>query len=93
MFYPCEKEIYQLHQKITSLQERLALSYGEFASQKEKEAYDNFNKKHMHERLLFKYNNGRIPYIIPTHVGIDTVLTVVCPICGETENITDTEAW
>ena len=79
--------------QINNLQERLSLSYGEFASQKEKEAYDRFEEEHMHDRLSSRYNGGRAPYLIPTGTGVGTNLKVVCPICGESKNITDTSVW
>jgi regulator of replication initiation timing len=79
--------------QINSLTTRLALSYGEFSSAKEKNAYFDFENRHMHDRLTSRANGGRTPYLIPTGTGIGTLLTVVCPICGEKENITDMEAW
>lgn len=79
--------------QINNLKERLSLSYGEFASQKEKEAYDEFEKEHMHDRLTSQYNGGRAPYLIPTGTGVGTNLKVVCPICGESKEITDTSVW
>lgn len=102
----CNKEIAEHNQKlhddavsivraeyedqIKYLKERLAMSYGEFASQKEKEAYDQFEKEHMH---ISRYHGGRVPYLIPTGTGIGTHLEVVCPICGEKKDITDTGVW
>ena len=83
----------EYEEKIQQLEERLRLSYGEFASQKEKEAYEQFEKEHMHDRLSSKYNGGRAPYLIPTGTGVGTSLTVKCPICGESKNITDTGVW
>lgn len=79
--------------EIQSLKNQLSLSYGEFASQKEKNAYEEFEKIHMHNRTTSKYNGGRAPYLIPTGTGFGTNLRVVCPICGESKDITDTEAW
>ena len=79
--------------EIAYLKERLSMSYGHFASQKEKDAYDDFNNRHMHERLTMKAQSGKAPYLIPTGVGIGTHLEVVCPICGAKENITDLEVW
>lgn len=79
--------------QINNLEEQLSLSYGEFASQKEKEAYDEFEKEHMYDRLSSRYNGGRAPYLIPTGTGIGTILKVVCPICGESKDITDTSMW
>lgn len=88
-----EKVSDELKDKIQALQERLDLSYGEFSSQKEKDAYLDFEQRHMHERLTMKSQGGKAPYLIPTGTGIGTYLEVVCPICGEKENITDLEVW
>lgn len=79
--------------EIEMLKQRLALSYGEFSSQKELDAYNDFTNRHMHDRLTSKYNSGRAPYLIPTATGIGTILKVVCPICGESEDITDMEMF
>ena len=79
--------------QIKYLKERLAMSYGEFSSQKEKDAYDDFEQRHMHQRLTMKIQSGKAPYLIPTGTGIGTHLEVVCPICGAKENITDMEVW
>ena len=83
----------ELKDEIRTLKQQLDLSYGQFASKKEKEAYDEFEKEHLHERLTMKIQSGKAPYLIPTYVGVGTNLEVVCPICGEKKNITDTEAW
>jgi hypothetical protein len=79
--------------EIAHLKERLSMSYGEFSSQKEKDAYNDFEQRHMHERLTTKSQGGKAPYLIPTGTGIGTHLEVVCPICGAKENITDLEVW
>ena len=84
---------HQYEDEIAQLKQQLSLSYGEFASQKELDAYRDFEKRHMHNRLTFRYNGGRAPYLIPTGTGVGTVLKVVCPICNESEDITDMEAW
>lgn len=83
----------ELKDQIHSLQERLTLSYGEFSSEKEKLAYEQFEKEHMHDRLISKYNGGRAPYLVPTGTGLGVLLKVVCPICGESKDITDVGAW
>ena len=80
-------------EKIKNLENELRLSYGSFASEKEKQAYEDFEKRHLHDRLKSKFNGGRAPYLIPHHDGIGTMLKVKCQICGEEEDITDTEAW
>lgn len=83
----------ELIDQIQALTEQLRLSYGSFSSQKEKDRYLQFEQRHMHNRAESKANGGRAPYLIPTGTGIGTVLKVVCPICGESEDITDTEVW
>ena len=83
----------QLRRENERLKERLLLSYGEFSSTKEMTAYEEFVKRHMHDRLVSRANGGRAPYLIPTGTGIGTNLKVVCPICGAIEDITDLEAW
>lgn len=82
-----------LKSQIASLKERLSFSYGEFSSQKEKDAYDDFTERHMHQRMTLRAQGGKAPYLIPTGTGIGTILYVKCPICGEEENITDMEVW
>lgn len=80
-------------QRIKSLNERLRLSYGEFRSQKELDDYNAFVEEHMHDRGTSRYNSGRAPYLIPHWDGIGRTLQVVCPICGEKKDITDTSIW
>ena len=80
-------------EEIERLKERLAMSYGEFASQKEKEVYADFRKRHMHDRLTSRANGGKCPYLIPTGTEIGTILYVKCPICGKEEDITDESVW
>lgn len=79
--------------EIERLENELKMSYGAFASEKEKQAYNEFVQKHMHDRRTSRYNGGRIPYLIPNYFGIGRGLQVVCQICGESEEITDTEVW
>ncbi len=83
----------KLKEKIASLEERLSLSYGEFASKKELKAFKAFEKKHMHQRATSKIQSGEAPYIVPHGTGIGTCFTVVCPICGEKKDITDVSCW
>ena len=79
--------------QINNLKEQLRLSYGEFTSQKELDAYNEFEKEHIHDRETSRYNGGRAPYLIPHYGGIGRTLKVVCPICGESKDITDMENW
>lgn len=75
------------------LKKQLELSYGAFASKKEAQAYNDFVEEHMHDRATSKYNGGRAPYLVPTGTGLGVLLKVVCPICGESKDITDVGAW
>lgn len=88
-----EKANQELIDEIQALQEQLSLSYLSFASPKEKDAYNDFEQHHMHNRIESKHNSGRAPYIIPYHTGFSTILKVKCPICDEVKDITDTEVW
>lgn len=83
----------KLHNEIKSLREDLKMSYGHFSSQKEKDAYIKFVKEHIHDRETSRANGGKVPYLIPNHTGIGTILKVKCQICGEEKDITDTEVW
>jgi rubrerythrin len=83
----------EYEKQIASLEKRLQLSYGEFNSQRELDAYNKFVNEHLIEREEHKCNGGRVPYIIPNHTGIGTIFKVKCPICGEEKDITDSEAW
>lgn len=79
--------------KINSLEERLRFSYGEFATETELNEYNNFVEEHMHDRETSRYNGGRAPYLIPHYGGVGRTLKVVCPICGESKDITDDTVW
>lgn len=83
----------ELKDKVESLEKQLSMSYLEFHSEKEKEMYDNFVERHSAERLTMKINGGKVPYLIPYYNGIGRSLTVVCPICGQKEDITDIGVW
>ena len=75
------------------LQRRLHLSYGEFNSEKELNAYHEFCKLHESCRAAKKINGGRYPYIIPTGTGVGIHYDVICPICGKQQDITDYDTW
>ena len=83
----------RLKKENEDLREQLSMSYGEFSSQVEKDRYLKFQDRHIHDRATSRANGGKCPYLIPTGTGIGVILKVVCPICGEMEDITDTEVW
>lgn len=70
------------------LRKRLALSYGSFESEKEMIAFEEFEKKHFHDRNISHVNGGKVPYIIPYETIYGTLFTAVCQICGAKEYIT-----
>ena len=73
------------------LKEALQLSYGSFASLKEKESYDEFINEH---RACYKNNKcTEFPFIISIGTGLGISKTVICPICEKRKDITDTEVW
>lgn len=64
-------------------------------SDKEMEANKAFRKKHyescakpMHSKAV---GNTYIYEI--TGTGIGTIIKITCPLCGESEDITDTDSW
>lgn len=79
--------------EINRLKHRLELSYGQFNSEQEKQAYYDFYKMHNNCRIAKKINLSRKPYIISIGNGIGIQYIVVCPICGASKDITDTEEW
>lgn len=79
--------------EINRLKQKLELSYGHFNSEQEKQAYYDFCKMHNSCRTANKINLGRKPYIISNNNGIGIQYIVVCPICGTSKDITDTEVW
>ena len=83
----------ELKQEIATLKEKLKLSYGQFESEKELKSFQEFEQKHMHDRKTSKAHSGMAPYIIATGTGIGTIFKSVCPICGESKNITDVSCW
>lgn len=83
----------ELIDTIQSLREQLALSYGQFDSEREKEDYDAFVKQHTLCREGSRINGGKVPYVIPLHTGVGTIKKVVCPVCGKSEDITDMGVW
>lgn len=84
-----------LKNEIKFLNERLALSYGEFESKKELNDFKKFEQKHskLHDREHIKAYGGKAPYIIAEGTGLGTIKYVVCPICGEKKDITDIYCW
>ena len=75
------------------LKKKLEYSFGEFSSLKEKEMYCEFSKQHEHNRKNLKIQSGKVPYIIQTYTGVGICKEVVCPICGEKQDITDISVW
>lgn len=75
------------------LREELALSYGSFTYEEEKQRYDEFCKEHVECRRNSRISFGRIPYVIATGTGIGVGYDVVCPVCGAKKDITEVARW
>lgn len=78
--------------EIEALQDQLNRSYMRL-SHKEEEAYKAFTHKHymMHNGGRFKADTGITVHMAGTGVG--TCYTLECPVCHETEDITDVMSW
>ena len=88
----------QLLKENKRLSKQLDLSFGRFDSEKELKAYNAFCKKHRHlkkEKDLCKAAGigHENPYVKVNGNGIGTCKTVVCPICGKEQDITDISVW
>lgn len=78
--------------EIEALQDQLSRSYMRLSS-KEEESYKAFTHKHymMHNGGKFKADTGITVHMVGTGVG--TCYTLECPVCHETEDITDVSSW
>jgi regulator of replication initiation timing len=85
----------QLRAENARLRSHLAHRVVELNSDEEVCRYRAFLQKHNHEDIKRnqKQFSDRMPYIIQHNYGIGIGSAVYCPICGEEEDITDTEAW
>ena len=83
----------QLKKENDELKRRLSLCIVELASDKELAAYNAFSKKHQDCRSNAKTFLGMMPFVIQNNVGVGNISKVKCPICGDTEDITDTGVW
>ena len=82
-----------LKKRLELLQKKVDLSFFSFVSTQEKDRYDDFTKKHIACCKPYKMDATKGFYIKPAYFGIGHSVTVVCPWCGEEEDITDVEAW
>ena len=89
-----EHEIINEHDKENAaLKERLRFCVVELHSEKELEAYKAFCKKHEACRIDTKFNGGKMPYVMQFGSGIGICTKVVCQVCGEKQDITDSTVW
>lgn len=77
----------------TQLKEKLQLSYGSFDYPEEMKRYKAFEKRHIDSCRRTKYTGSQCPYVIVNGTGVGTLYKVVCPVCGEEEDITHVESW
>lgn len=84
---------------ISKLKHDLEMSPIHFDSEKELKAYKKFYKKHEHLKDIESADDlvaGSVykhPYIKLGGTGIGMCKTVVCPICGKEQDITDISVW
>lgn len=78
------------------LLKQLEMSFGQFDSEKELKAYNAFCEEHRHlKKEIYKAAGigHENPYVKMNGNGIGTCKTVVCPICGKEQDITDISVW
>ena len=75
------------------LKNELRYSVARLNSDKELEAWNRFVEKHEPCRLKRKIDGGKIPYITQYGTGIGICTKAHCQVCGESEDITDSEVW
>lgn len=75
------------------LKDMLRFCVAELYSEKELEAYNAFCEKHMKCRLDTKIHGGMMPYVVQYGTGIGVITKVHCQVCGEEEDITDSDVW
>ena len=64
-------------------------------SDKELERLENFRERHYKKcaEPLHSKNVGNTYIYDLIGTGIGTIIKVTCPLCGESEDITDTSSW
>jgi len=64
-------------------------------SDKELERLDDFHQRHYEKCALPLHSKiaGNTYIYELTGTGIGTIIKVTCPLCGESEDITDTSSW
>ena len=85
-------KIESLYHLRDELQKQIEMAYGSFASERERDAYNAFAKKHA-KCMKGKANAGKIPYIMEDYVGVGVCKKVVCQVCGKSDDITDIDVW
>ncbi len=75
------------------IQKQLTLSYGSFTFPEEKKRFDDFRARHIETCRTTHATGGLEPYVKVVGTGIGDSYTVVCPVCGESENITYVDGW
>lgn len=79
-----DKEIVKLENEIENIRNHSL----QVLTDKEKERIKEFRNRHYN-----KCNNGGTYWFQLTGTGIGTAITIKCDMCGEEEDITDTESW
>ena len=84
-------EMREEYAEIQRLRDKLRFSPFSFASQKELDNYNDFQKRH--EKCMQSKNNTRDFYVKPYFTGFSVGVYACCPVCGDEEDISDIEVW
>ena len=89
--YNKDVEIQKYKDKIDELYSRSLL----LMSDKEAEAEYNFRQRHYEQCALpLNSKSAGSTYIYElTGTGLGTIIKITCPICGQSEDITDIDSW
>ena len=89
--YNKDVEIQKYKDKIDELYSRSLL----LMSDKEAEAEYNFRQRHYEQCALpLNSKSAGSTYIYElTGTGLGTIIKITCPICGQSEDITDLDSW
>lgn len=75
-------------EQIQNLKEALELCYGSFSTDEQRMQWLDFNNRHAHCRAT-KETMECAPYVIKKEGIAENYYTMVCPVCGEEEQITN----
>ena len=86
-----DEEIQKYKDQVTYIRDHSLLQL----SDKERDALHNFRLKHYEKCALPKHSKsiGNTYIYELTGTGLGCCIKITCPICGESEDVTDTSSW